>query len=489
VKRTFLIVPLACLFNDAKNRHEEISLFSGVFYSWNCMGGLFMQLYKKKGKFIKLHPAQILVIGFGSLILIGTLLLMLPISTVEAGRGLHFIDALFEATSAVCVTGLSVVDTGTTFTLFGQIVLLFLIQVGGWGFMTIGIFMFIILGKKIGLKERLLLQDALNVFTLSGVVKLVLRIIGITLIVEILGAIILSIRWSAEMSWGKAIYYGVFHSISAFNNAGFGLEPDNLSKWVGDPTVNLVITSLFIIGGIGFSVILDVWRKRSFRKLSLHSKIVLLMTLLLNIIGTFIILVSEYHNPATIGHLGIEDKWWASYFQGVVTRTAGFNTIDIGQMTVSSQVFMMALMFIGAGSGSTGGGIKVTTFAIILLTFWTVLTNRKDVNVLKRKISWDLVNKSLSIGVTAMMFIFIIFFILTYTEHASMEKILFETISAFGTVGLSAGLTGDLSHAGRILITIMMFIGRLGPLTMAYALMFNRKETKVKYAEEKILIG
>jgi trk system potassium uptake protein len=482
-------VLLAGLFHNAKKRHEEISLFSGVFYSGERKGEFLMQLFKKRGNIIKLHPAQILVIGFGSLILIGTLLLMLPISTIEEGRGLHFIDALFEATSAVCVTGLAVVDTGSTFTLFGQIVLLILIQIGGWGFMTTGIFMFIILGKKIGLKERLLLQDALNVFTLSGVVKLVLRIISITLIVEILGAIILSIRWSSEMTWGKAIYYGIFHSISAFNNAGFGLEPDNLSKWVGDPTVNIVITFLFITGGIGFTVILDVLRKRSIRRLSLHSKIALLMTLFLCVSGTVIIFVSEYHNPATIGHFGLADKWWASYFQGVVTRTAGFNTIDIGQMTLSSQVFMMALMFIGASSGSTGGGIKVTTFAIILLAFWTVLTNKNDVNIFKRRISWHLVNKSLSIGVTAMMFIFIIFFILTYTEHASMEKILFETISAFGTVGLSTGLTGELTPTGRILITIMMFIGRLGPLTMAYAILLNRKEAKVKYAEEKILIG
>lgn len=448
-----------------------------------------MRLLKRKGNLIKLHPAQILVLGFGSLILVGTLLLMLPISTVEEGRGLNFIDALFEATSAVCVTGLAVVDTGTTFTLFGQIVLLVLIQFGGWGIMTIAIFMFIILGKKIGLKERLLLQDSLNVVTLSGVVHLVLRIIRITLIVEGLCALILAIRWSFEMTWGKAIYYGIFHSISAFNNAGFGLEPDNLSKWVGDPTINIIITFLFITGGIGFTVILDLWQKKSLRKLSLHSKVALLITLILNIIGTLIILVSEFHNPATIGNLGLDDKLWASYFQGVVPRTAGFNTIDIGQMTLSSKVFTMVLMFIGASSGSTGGGIKVTTFAIIIFAFWAVLTNRDDVNIFKRRISWRLVNKSLSIGVIAIFFIFIIFFLLTYTEKADMSSILFETISAFGTVGLSAGLTGDLTPVGRVLITIMMFIGRLGPLTMAFALLVKKKDAKVRYAEEKILIG
>lgn len=448
-----------------------------------------MNLIKKRGKLIQLDPAQILVIGFAILILAGTLLLMLPFSTVEEGRGLHFIDALFEATSAVCVTGLSVVDTGTTFTLFGQIVLLLLIQIGGWGFMTIGIFMFVLLGKKIGLKERLLLQDALNLFTIQGVVKLVSRIILITFIVEAIGAIILAIRWSFEMSLGKAIYYGIFHSISSFNNAGFGLEPDNLSKWVGDPTVNIIITFLFIIGGIGFTVILDIWQKKSLRRLSLHSKIALLMSLILNILGTIIILVSEFNNPATLGNIGWGDKLWAAYFQGVVPRTAGFNTIDIGQMTLSSQVFTMLLMFIGASSGSTGGGIKVTTFAIMIFAFWTVLTNKSNVNIFKRRISWSLVNKSLSIGVAASIFIFTIFFLLTYTEDFEMSKLLFETISAFGTVGLSTGITGDLSPMGKILITFLMFIGRLGPLTMAFALMLKRREAPVKYAEEKIMIG
>lgn len=448
-----------------------------------------MELFKRKGNLISLHPAQILVMGFGSLILLGTFLFMLPWATYEEGRGLSFIDALFEATSAVCVTGLAVVDTGTTFTLFGEIVLLSLIQIGGWGFMTTGIFMFIILGKKIGLKERLLLQDSLNVFSLSGVVSLVKRIIFITFIFELLGATTLAIRLSFEMPLKKAIYYGIFHSISAFNNAGFGLEPDNLSKWVGDPIVNIVITSLFITGGIGFTVILDLWSKRSFRKLSLHSKVALLMSLILNILGFLIILGSEYRNPATIGNLELSDKLWASYFQGVVTRTAGFNTIDIGAMNLSSLVFMMALMFIGASSGSTGGGIKVTTFAIIMLAFWAVVTNRNEVNLFKRRIPWQLVNRSLSIVVTAIIFIFFIFFLLTFTEKTDMSKILFETISAFGTVGLSANFTPELSPVGRILITIMMFIGRLGPLTMAFALLNTRKETKVRYAEEKILIG
>ncbi|AXI28685.1 Ktr system potassium transporter B [Priestia megaterium] len=444
----------------------------------------------KNNKMIKLQPAHILFLGFLGLILIGTCLFMIPAATRDRHH-LSFIDALFEATSAVCVTGLAVVDTGTTFTLFGQIVLLALIQVGGWGFMTSGILMFIILGKKIGLKQRLILKESLNYFSLQGVIKLVQRVILITLIVEVIGALILAIRWSQEMSWGKAIYYGIFHSISAFNNAGFGLEPDSLSKWVGDPTVNIIITLLFIVGGIGFFVIADAFQKKKLRKLSLHTKIVLSFTLLINLISTIIIFLLEFKNPGTLGDLSTGDKWWAAYFQGVVPRTAGFNTIDISQLTISSQVYMMGLMFIGASSGSTGGGIKVTTFALLLFALWSVLTNKEDINVFKRRIPKPLVYRALSVAVLAIIFIFITFFLLTITEKgADMSKVLFETISAFGTVGLSAGLTGDLSPMGRILITIMMFIGRVGPLTMAFAFAIrSNNKAKIRYPEENILIG
>ncbi len=444
----------------------------------------------RNNKIIKLHPAHFLLLGFLGLIFVGTCLLMIPFATRDRHH-LSFIDALFEATSAVCVTGLAVVDTGTTFTLFGQIVLLALIQIGGWGFMTSGILMFIILGKKIGLKHRLLLQESLNSFSIQGVIKLVLRIIMITLIVEAIGALVLAIRWSQEMSWGKAIYYGIFHSISAFNNAGFGLEPDNLSKWVGDPTVNIMITMLFMLGGIGFFVIAEVFEKRNIKKLSLHTKIVLLFTLLINVVSTLVIFALEFNNPATLGNLNMADKWWAAYFQGVVPRTAGFNTVDIAQLTLSSQVYMIALMFIGASSGSTGGGIKVTTFALLLFALWSVLTNKEDVNIFKRRIPSSLVYRALSIALSGIIFIFVIFFLLTITERgADMSKLLFETVSAFGTVGLSAGFSGELSPMGRILITIMMFIGRVGPLTMAFALaIHSNNKAKIRYAEEKILIG
>ncbi|GAB6462096.1 TrkH family potassium uptake protein [Bacillus luti] len=446
--------------------------------------------FNRKKLLFKLNPAHILVLGFLGLILIGTFLLMLPISTQEHHH-LSFVDALFEATSAVCVTGLAVVDTGSTFTLFGQVVFLILIQLGGWGFMTSGILMFLILGKKVGIKKRLLLQESINSLSLQGIIKLVQRIIMITLVIELFGAIVLAIRWSYEMPWAKAVYYGVFHSITAFNNAGFGLEPDNLSRWVGDPIVNAIITFLFISGGIGFIVILDVIKKKKFRNLSLHTKLVLVSTLFLNIVSFIIILCLEYNNPATLGTLPLNDKMWAAYFQGVVTRTAGFNTIDIGQMTISSQVFMVALMFIGASPGSTGGGIKITTAILLLLSVVAIIRNREEINIFKRRIPRNLVNRAIAIATTAVMFIFTIVFLLTITEKgAELSQILFETVSAFSTAGLTTGLTGELTPVGRILITIMMFIGRLGPLTMAFALaMAKNDHTKIRYAEEKILIG
>ncbi|MDW4509489.1 MAG: TrkH family potassium uptake protein [Priestia megaterium] len=445
---------------------------------------------RKKHKVKHLEPASILFVGFLGLILLGTGLLMIPAATSDRHH-LSFIDALFEATSAVCVTGLAVVDTGTTFTLFGQLILLVLIQVGGWGFMTIGILMFIVLGKKIGLQQRLILKESLNAFSLQGVIALVQRVVLITLAVEGIGALILAIRWSQEMSWGKAIYYGIFHSISAFNNAGFGLEPDNLSKWVGDPTVNIMITLLFIIGGTGFFVIADIFQKRNIRKFSLHTKIVLVSTILLNVVSTLIIFTLEYHNSHTLGQLSMGDKWWAAYFQGVVPRTAGFNTLDIGALTLPSKVYMMGLMFIGAAPGSTGGGIKITTFVLILFALWSVLTNKEEINVFRRRIPKSLVYRAFSIATSGIIFVSIIFFLLTITEKGiDMSTLLFETFSASGTVGLSANFTGDLSPIGRILITIMMFIGRVGPLTIGFVLAIrSNKQSKIRYAEEKILIG
>ncbi|WP_338786925.1 TrkH family potassium uptake protein [Metabacillus sp. FJAT-53654] len=445
----------------------------------------------KPFKWVKINPAQTLSLGFLCLIGLGTLLLMLPFATKDRHH-LSFIDALFEATSAVCVTGLVVVDTETTFTLFGQIVLMVLIQVGGLGFMTFGIIIAIVLGKNIGLKGRLMIQESLNQLYIEGMVRLVKFVVGFTFIIEGIGAVILAIRWSHDFGFPKSLFYGLFHSISAFNNAGFDLmgEFRSITGYVGDPTIILTLSSLFIIGGIGYFVILDIFKKKSWKKLSLHTKLVLLMTLILNLLGTVLIFTLEYNNPGTLGGLSsLKDKVLGAYFHGVVPRTAGFNTLNLPELTLSSQFVTILLMFIGGGSGGTAGGIKVTTFFILILAVWTVLKRKEDVNIMNRRIPKDLIFRAFSITVYSTAVVFLILFILTITENAPLNVLLFEVVSAFGTVGMSLGLTPELSTPGKVIISLLMFIGRVGPLTLAFALAKENKKLPFKYVEEKIMIG
>jgi trk system potassium uptake protein len=441
-------------------------------------------------KWIKINPAQTLSLGFLCLIAIGTLLLMIPFATKDRHH-LSFIDALFEATSAVCVTGLVVVDTETTFTLFGQTVLMVLIQVGGLGFMTFGIIIALFLGKNIGLKGRLMIQESLNQLSIEGMVRLVKFVVGFTFLIEAIGAVILSIRFLNDFDIPKAIYYGIFHSISAFNNAGFDLmgEFRSLTGYLGDSTIIMTLSSLLIIGGIGYTVILDILKKKSLRKLSLHTKLVLLMTLILNVVATILIFTLEYNNPGTLGGLSLKDKILGAYFHGVVPRTAGFNSLNMPELTLSSQFVTMLLMFIGGGSGGTAGGIKVTTFVIMILAVWSVIRGRDEVNIMRRRIPKDLIFRAFSITVYSTGVVFLILFILTITEKAPLNILMFEVISAFGTVGMSMGLTPDLSEVGKVVIAILMFIGRVGPLTLAFALAKGNKKVPIKYVEEKIMIG
>lgn len=444
----------------------------------------------KRIKWIKINPAQTLSLGFLCLIAIGTLLLMIPFATKDRHH-LSFIDALFEATSAVCVTGLVVVDTETTFTLFGQTVLMVLIQVGGLGFMTFGIIIALFLGKSIGLKGRLMIQESLNQLSIEGMVRLVKFVVGFTFLIEGIGAVILSIRWANDFGIPKSIYYGLFHSISAFNNAGFDLmgEFRSMTDYARDFTIIMTLSSLLIIGGIGYTVILDILKKKSLKKLSLHTKLVLLMTLTLNLLGTILIFTLEYNNPGTLGGLSLKDKILGAYFHGVVPRTAGFNSLNMPDLTLSSQFVTMLLMFIGGGSGGTAGGIKVTTFVIMILAVWSVIRGREDVNIMRRRIPKDLIFRAFSITVYSTGVVFLVLFILTITENAPLNILMFEVISAFGTVGLSLGLTPDLSAVGKVVIALLMFIGRVGPLTLAFALAKGNKKVPIKYVEEKIMIG
>lgn len=441
-------------------------------------------------KHFTLSSSRIILLGFACLILIGSILLASPIAST--GEDISWLDALFTSTSAVCVTGLAVVDTGTGFSLFGQMVIMILIQVGGLGFMTFGVLIAVVMGKKIGLKERLLIQESSNSLSTQGVVRLSLSIFLIAFIVEVLGAALLTLRWESELGLKRATYYGVFHSISAFNNAGFGLWADSLSRHVGDPLVNLVITLLFITGGIGFTVILDIFRKRGWKRLALHSKLVLLTSGVLCLLGFIGIFLIELFNSKTFGALSWSERIWASYFQGVVTRTAGFNTIDIAQMLPASQFFMIILMFIGASPGSTGGGIKTSTFMVLALTIIAIVKGQRDTELMGRRVPHSVILRSLAIMVVSVSVVITATFLLTITEHQlnrDFLDLLFEAVSAFGTVGLSMALTPELSAWGKGIITVVMYIGRLGPLTLVLALANKKDKQKYRYPEEKIMIG
>lgn len=438
-----------------------------------------------------INPPQLIMAVFFGLILVGTILLSMPFSSKD-GHTVGVLNALFTSVSAVCVNGLTVVDTASTYTMFGQVVIMMLIQIGGIGFMTVGVMVAILLGKKIGLKQRLIIQQTTQSTTAQGLVKLSLYMALIVFIFESIATLILTLHWQGDMGLGRAAYYALFHSISAFNNAGFSLWPESLTQFAADPVVNLTIMSLFIIGGLGYIVILDVIRKRSWRKLSLHSKVVLLSTAILIAAGFLLILLLESLNGATLGGMPFGERILAALFQSTTPRSVGFNTIEVGSMLAVSQFILIILMFIGAGSGGTGGGIKVNT--LVILTLATIQTFRGggQIHAFERKVSQETVMRALAVVMTALAFVLTVTLVLTVTEDVAEDNflaVLFEATSAFSTTGLSLGVTGELSTAGKIVVTITMFLGRLGPLTLAYALAQKKQNSKIGYPEDHILVG
>ncbi|WP_379159198.1 TrkH family potassium uptake protein [Paenibacillus sp. sgz5001063] len=441
-------------------------------------------------RFLKLSPPQILVFGFAAVILIGTLLLMLPVSSTS-GVSLKFIDALFTATSATCVTGLVVVDTGTYFTVFGQIVIILLIQVGGLGFMTMATLFALVLKRRISLRDRLILQEAMNQSSMEGIVRLIRKVLIYSLVIEAAAAAILSLRWAFDMPLGRAIYFGIFHAVSMFNNAGFDIFGDyrSLTGYVHDPIVNIVVMFLIISGGIGFIVMSDLVEFRRTRRLSLHSKVVLSMTAALIVLGAVVIFVFEFTNSRTMGPLSFGGKVWAAFFQSVTPRTAGANTVDIAGLRQASQFFIVILMFIGASPGSTGGGIKTTTFTLMIGAVISMLRGREDIVLFRYRLAQERVFKALTITLLALLLVVSVSMILSTTEDRAFLMILFETTSAFATVGLSMGLTPELSLFGKILICLTMFAGRLGLLTLAYAIGPKQGKQLYKYPEGKMIIG
>lgn len=442
----------------------------------------------KKNK--DLNPSLILVIGFAAVIFLGALLLNLPIAS-QNYQSVGFVNALFTSTSAICVTGLIVVNTAAHWSFFGQIVIMALIQIGGLGFMTMATLLALLMGKRIGLKNRIIMQEELGQFTISGVVRLTIRIIQATFIIEGIGAILLSTRFIPDYGLWKGIYFSIFHSVSAFCNAGFDIIGNSLENYVGSPVVNFTVMGLIILGGIGFTVIIDIIRTKEIKKFSLHTKLVLLITGSLILSGFVFFFLLEYNN-VTLKGLSLPNKMLAAMFQSVTPRTAGFNTISTGALRDSSKFLTIIYMFIGGSPGSTAGGIKTATFGVIIFAIYVEIIGKDDVEFAKRRISGETVSRSLAILMIALTIVSVVAVILSLTESGfEFLNILFETVSAFGTVGLSTGLTGDLSAVGKIIISITMFLGRLGPITVATAIAERHTGQKalIRYPEGKIFVG
>jgi trk system potassium uptake protein TrkH len=437
-------------------------------------------------KLLRLTPPQALLLSFVSLSLIGTLLLKLPAASTAPTS---WSQAMFTAVSAATVTGLAVVDTGTHFTLFGQWILLVLIQCGGLGLMTFGVFIIYMLSNQFTLGQRAALSEALNQSGQANMRGLLRWMFGFTAGMELLGTALLSLRWVPEMGWSKGVYFSFFHAVSAFNNAGLGLRADNLVPYVGDALVNTVISALFISGGIGFVVITDMMGKKRFRDYALNTKLMLLGTLIINVVATLLVLGLEYGNPLTLGKLStFGDQLWASWFQAVSPRTAGFNTVDIAALLPSTGMLIMVLMFIGGGSGSTASGIKVSTFIVLLYATRAFLNAQEKPVIFGRSLDQATMLKALAIAIISMFCVVIGTFVLTITEQAPFFDLAFEVMSAFGTVGLTRGITPTLTLSGQVVIMILMLIGRVGPLTLAFTLA-NRRRAAIQYPSGQVNVG
>jgi trk system potassium uptake protein TrkH len=449
---------------------------------------------------VKTNPAAVIAVSFLGTILLGTVVLELPVASADGTR-LRLLDALFTATSAVCVTGLTVLDTGTRFSRFGQGVILFLIQVGGLGIMTFSTLFTILLGKKLSLSNRLVVQDALDCFELQGIRGLIKRIILITLILETIGAVFLFWGWRAVLGTRQALDAAVFHSVSAFCNAGFSLFSQSIVPYRNNYMILISITTLIILGGIGFVVLLDLehffLRRKlsSIRKITYHSRIVLLVTFALLLSGMIVVLTLEW--DYSLRSLGAGEKLLNSFLESATCRTAGFNSLPTGLLHPSTLTFFMFLMFVGASPGSTGGGIKTTTFAIMLSTVKSMAYGENEVTLFKRAIPKRSVRRAISISGFAFVIVFFFALVLMMIETnnpAIPEKnyflsILFEVVSAFGTVGLSTGVTPCLSDAGRFFIVVVMFIGRIGPLTLALAIGNRKMPPTLRYTDAQISVG
>ncbi|WP_170311836.1 TrkH family potassium uptake protein [Sulfitobacter sabulilitoris] len=434
----------------------------------------------------RLPPPALLALIYVVCILLGAGLLMLPVSNTN---GIAWADALFTSTSAVTVTGLVVVDTGSAFTHFGQGVIAFLIQMGGLGLMTFAVLVLSALGIPIGMPQRLILREDLNQTKIGNLTTLVWIILRIAILCEALGVLVLSFVFVPEFGLWEGLWQAVFHSVSAFNNAGFALFPDSLSRWVANPVVNVVIPAMFILGGIGFIVVGDLWQKRSWRRLTLHSKLMLSGTAVLILWSWVMFALLEWTNPGTLG--GLQDtgaRLWASWFQAVTPRTAGFNTLDTGAMRDSTTLMTMTLMLVGGGSTSTAGGIKVTTLIVLVMATLAFFKRRSSLHAFGRSLGLDEVMKVMALTTISLLLVLSGLFIMSITHDGEIFDLAFEVTSAFGTVGLSRGATAELDGIGRAMIIVIMFLGRVGPLTIGFFLA-TQSVPRVRYPAGQVYLG
>lgn len=447
-------------------------------------------MFQRKGKF---STTRVIAFGFLGGIILGTLLLSLPIAT-NSGAVTPLVDAFFTATTSICVTGLTTVTTATHWSFFGQAVILLLIQFGGLGIVTFTTTIFLILGKRVRLSDRLLIQNAYNIDTLSGLVKLTKKIIKGSLIVEGAGAVLYAFQFIPQFGFFRGLWFSVFHSVSAFCNAGIDLIGDSsFVPYSDNILMNVVTSALIILGGIGFPVWWDFIRvgkmaakkeiklRKFFQKLTLHAKVVVSFTVFFIVFGAVMTLAMEYNNPDTIGNLGLGHKIMASTFQSITTRTAGFAMIPQQNFRSCSSVLYLVWMFIGGSPSGTAGGVKTATFAVIMLSTYSIVKGKKDIEIFQRKISEEYLKKGLAVVCVSFLCLLVMTGALAAVQDSAFLDTLYETTSAIATVGLSRNFTGSLGTIGKILIMITMYLGRIGPITMALA--FNAK----KYTGEKSL--
>ena len=432
-----------------------------------------------------------LILLFFSVMIFGALLLYMPFALQE-GKKISFLTAIFTISSATCVTGLTLIDIREVLSFKGQLILILFVQLGGLGIMTLSSVVILLVGKKISYKGRYLIKEERNAENSGEIVNFIKRILLIVISIEGIGAILLTFEFLKTYSYKRAIYYGIFHSISAFCNAGFSLFPDSFELYSGNVLVNLTMSFLIIFGGIGFavinSVIIGIMSDR--RKFTLTSKVSILVSIILLIGGMILFFILEYKNETTLANLGLFDKILASFFQSAAIRTSGFYTVSMETLRPATIFMFYVLMFIGGSPGSTGGGIKTTTVGVIILYVISVIKGEENVNIFNRRVSWEILNRALAILVISITYVIVMtMIIMTVEDGLDFNKIIFEVISAFSTTGLSLGVTDKLGVVSQIFIIITMFIGRLGPMTFALAIGEQKRTKGLRYPKENILIG